>query len=237
MVAESLPQPAVEEKKESANSDSHTKLAIGIGVLVVMGILIIAAFTGRKKDTDDDFSILEKETPNEMIPVRVRSIKKPAEGSTRRGLDSSRKGSSHGSKNGMGDLIMINDEKGAFGLPDLMKAAAEVLGNGGLGSAYKAVMTNGLSVVVKRMREMNKLGRDGFDVEMRRFGRIKHKNILAPLAYHYRKEEKLLVSEYVPKGSLLYVLHGMRSSGSFFHYIFSYFFICLCDCHSEGLCC
>jgi hypothetical protein len=90
---------------------------------------------------------------------------------------------------------------------------------------------------VKRMREMNKLGRDGFDVEMRRFGRIKHKNILAPLAYHYRKEEKLLVSEYVPKGSLLYVLHGMRSSGSFFHYIFSYFFICLCDCHSEGLCC
>lgn len=212
MVAESLPQPAVEEKKESANSDGHTKLAIGIGVLVVMGILIIAAFTGRKKDTDDDFSILEKETPAEMIPVRVRSIKKPAEGSTRRGFDSSRKGSSHGSKNGMGDLIMINDEKGAFGLPDLMKAAAEVLGNGGLGSAYKAVMTNGLSVVVKRMREMNKLGRDGFDVEMRRFGRIKHKNILAPLAYHYRKEEKLLVSEYVPKGSLLYVLHGDRGT-------------------------
>ncbi|KAL3586116.1 hypothetical protein D5086_012983 [Populus alba] len=182
MVAESLPQPAVEEKKESANSDGHTKLAIGIGVLVVMGILIIAAFTGRKKDTDDDFSILEKETPDEMIPVRVRSIKKPAEGSTRRGFDSSRKGSSHGSKNGMGDLIMINDEKGAFGLPDLMKAAAEVLGNGGLGSAYKAVMTNGLSVVVKRMREMNK------------------------------KEEKLLVSEYVPKGSLLYVLHGDRGA-------------------------
>ncbi|KAJ6362331.1 hypothetical protein OIU78_002690 [Salix suchowensis] len=210
MVVESLPQPAAEEKKESADSEGHTKLAIGIGALVVMGILFIATFTGRRKDKGDDFSILEKETPDEMIPVRVRSIKKPAEGSSRRGGDSSRKGSTHGSKNGMGDLIMINNEKGAFGLPDLMKAAAEVLGNGGLGSAYKAVMTNGLSVVVKRMREMNKLGRDGFDDEMRRFGRIKHRNILTPLAYHYRKEEKLLVSEYVPKGSLLYVLHGDR---------------------------
>ena len=108
----------------------------------------------------------------------------------------------------MTDLMMVNDEKGSFGLPDLMKAAAEVLGSGGLGSAYKAIMTNGLSVVVKRMREMNMLGRDQFDAEMRRFGRIRHKNILTPLAYHYRKEEKLLVSEYMPKGSSLYVLHG-----------------------------
>ncbi|KAB1209409.1 hypothetical protein CJ030_MR6G006201 [Morella rubra] len=123
----------------------------------------------------------------------------------------SKKGSSHG-KNGIGDLLMVNDEKGTFGMADLMKAAAEVLGNGGLGSAYKAVMANGVSVVVKRMREMNRLQRDGFDAEMRRFGRLRHRNILTPLAYHFRKEEKLLVSEYISKGSLLYVLHGDRGT-------------------------
>jgi hypothetical protein len=94
-------------------------------------------------------------------------------------------------------------------LPDLMKAAAEVLGNGGLGSAYKATMANGLSVVVKRMREMNKLQKDGFDEQMMWFGRLRHRNILTPLSYHFRREEKLLVSEYIPKGSLLFVLHGM----------------------------
>lgn len=125
--------------------------------------------------------------------------------------------SSHGKKGGggtkggaVGDLVMVNEGQGvAFGMQDLMKAAAEVLGNGGLGSAYKAAMANGLSVVVKRMRDMNKIGRDVFDAEMRQFGRIKHPNILTPLAYHYRKEEKLFVTEYMPKGSLLYVLHGI----------------------------
>ncbi|XP_072992956.1 pollen receptor-like kinase 3 [Typha latifolia] len=93
---------------------------------------------------------------------------------------------------------------------DLMKAAAEVMGSGGLGSAYKAVMRSGAAVVVKRMRDMNRVGKETFDVEMRRLGRLRHPNVLPPLAYHYRREEKLLVYEYIPKGSLLYVLHGDR---------------------------
>ncbi|KAF9604755.1 hypothetical protein IFM89_010257 [Coptis chinensis] len=94
-----------------------------------------------------------------------------------------------------GDLIVVNEKRGLFGLPDLMKAAVEVLGNGSLGSAYKAVMTNGVAVVVKRIRNMNKLGKDGFDIELRRLGGLHHRNILTPLAYHYRKEEKLVVNE------------------------------------------
>ncbi|GAU33006.1 hypothetical protein TSUD_358730 [Trifolium subterraneum] len=104
-------------------------------------------------------------------------------------------------KRGMGELMMMNDEKGVFGLPDLMKASAEVLGNGGLGSSYKAVMSNGFSVVVKRTRELNGLGKDGFEAEMKRLGRVKHYNVLTPLAYHYRKDEKLVITEYVPRGT------------------------------------
>ncbi|XP_040953652.1 pollen receptor-like kinase 3 [Gossypium hirsutum] len=122
-----------------------------------------------------------------------------------------KRGSSQkGNKNGMADLVVVNEEKGSFGLQDLMKAAAEVLGSGGLGSAYKAVMGNGVAVVVKRMREMNRLGKDGFETEMQRFGALKHPNVLTPLAYHFRREEKLIVSQYMPSGSLLYALHGDR---------------------------
>ncbi|XP_020594885.1 pollen receptor-like kinase 6 [Phalaenopsis equestris] len=103
---------------------------------------------------------------------------------------------------------MVNEEKGVFGLPDLMMAAAEVVGNGGLGSVYKAAMANGVEVAVKRMRDLNRLNKDGFDMEMRRLGKLRHPNLLPPLAYHFRKDEKLVVSEYIAKGSLLYVLHG-----------------------------
>ncbi|KAM0952492.1 putative protein kinase RLK-Pelle-LRR-III family [Dioscorea sansibarensis] len=113
-----------------------------------------------------------------------------------------------GGKGNGGELVMVNEGKGIIRLGDLMKAAAEVLGNGGLGSAYKAVMGNGVAVAVKRMRDMNRVGREGFEVEMRRFGRMNHANVLPPLAYHYRKDEKLVVSEFVSKGSLLYLLHG-----------------------------
>ncbi|CAL5046576.1 unnamed protein product [Urochloa decumbens] len=114
-----------------------------------------------------------------------------------------------------GDLVMVNNSKGTFGLADLMKAAAEVIGSGGGGglgssSSYKAVMASGVAVVVKRARDMNRAPRDAFEAEMRRLGAARHGNLLPPLAYHYRSDEKLIVHEYIPKGSLLYVLHGDR---------------------------
>lgn len=201
-----------EDNAGSSTNSSQIVVGVVIGLLV---LFIMVVFLKTKRGRDDDFSQLEKEYVEEVVEVHV-----PAATTRNRAIESSRgknseagsrKGSHHG-KNAMTDLIMVNDEKGTFGLPDLMKAAAEVLGNGGLGSAYKAVMANGLSVVVKRMREMNRLARDGFDAEMKRLGRLRHLNILTPLAYHYRREEKLLVSEYKPKGSLLYVLHGTTLS-------------------------
>ncbi|KAK4790669.1 hypothetical protein SAY86_017973 [Trapa natans] len=92
----------------------------------------------------------------------------------------------------------------------LDEGAAEVLGNGGLGSTYKAtVVSNGLIVVVKRIREGNGKGKQEFNEEM---GKLQHPNILT-LAYHFRRDEKLLVSEYVPRGSLHSLLHGGSGLG------------------------
>ncbi|XP_057968151.1 pollen receptor-like kinase 3 [Malania oleifera] len=201
----------------SDKKGSKSKIVV---VFIVAGALMIVIFGFwallARKHNEEKFNILEKESlRREALEVRVA----PPSGSTRRGGESNRRGgdssrsrgSHQGKNNNSGvDLVIINEERGVFGLTDLMKAAAEVLGNGGLGSAYKAVMGNGVAVVVKRLREMNRLGREGFDAEIRRIGRLRHRNVLTPLAYHYRKEEKLLVSEYVPKGSLLYVLHGDR---------------------------
>lgn len=188
-------------------------VVLGIAALVFVALAFLVT-SKRRSEEEDHFGILDREKmPDTVSVVEVHVPSSTSNRSNSRASETSRKGSSrkgstHG-KNGMSDLVMLNDDRGAFGLQDLMKAAAEVLGNGGLGSAYKAVMATGLSVVVKRLREMNRLQREGFDAEMRRFGRLRHRNILTPLAYHFRREEKLLVSEYIPKGSLLYVLHGM----------------------------
>ncbi|KAK6152030.1 hypothetical protein DH2020_014665 [Rehmannia glutinosa] len=165
------------------------------------------------KKEGDNFSVFEEGEFRRGRPVHMPSSARRSMSSSRRGGNSFNDTGSQSSKRGAqggksaNDLVVINEEKGVFGLPDLMKAAAEVLGSGGLGSAYKAVMANGVSVVVKRMRDMNKLNKDAFEAEIRRLGRIRHRNILPPLAYHYRKEEKLLVTEFIPKGSLLFLLH------------------------------
>lgn len=193
-------------------SGSLTKWVI-LGLVVA--VLLVTILCKRKKE-DENFRVLGKENLDEAIQVPMPSTKQRSmsiSGSRRggnyneSGSQSSKRGGSQGGKSS-NDLVVINEEKGMFGLPDLMKAAAEVLGSGGLGSAYKAIMANGVSVVVKRMRDMNKLNKDAFEAEIRRLGRIRHRNILPPLAYHYRKEEKLLVTEFIPKGSLLFLLHG-----------------------------
>ncbi|KAL3623573.1 Pollen receptor-like kinase 3 [Castilleja foliolosa] len=191
-------------------SSSITKWVI-LGVVV--GVLLITILFNKSKKVDDNFSVLGKESLDEAVQVHVPSVNKRSMSTSRRNYSYKESSGSNSSKRGgksVNDLVMINEEKGVFGLADLMKAAAEVLGSGGVGSSYMATMANGVSVVVKRMRDMNKVNKEMFEAEVRRLGRIRHRNVLPPLAYHYRKEEKLLVTEFVPKGSLLFLLHGDR---------------------------
>ncbi|XP_061343497.1 pollen receptor-like kinase 3 [Gastrolobium bilobum] len=179
-----------------------------IAASVVLISLIVFFIVRSRRKKDKNFDMIGQQINDGSVEVQVTAPVKREVDSMKK--TSSRRGSSHGK--GTGELVIVNDEKGIFGLPDLMKAAAEVLGNGGFGSSYKAVMVNGVAVVVKRSREMNALEKDGFDAEMRKLGNLKHWNILTPLAYHFRKDEKLVISEYVPRGSLLFFLHGDRGS-------------------------
>lgn len=179
------------------NEQGMSKVAVASVVLVVVICMVGLVLTSRSKQREREFDEFSREIREEAIEVHLPEMKKESSHTKRAST--------------VPKLILVNEKKGVFGMPELMKAAAEVLGNGGLGSSYKAVMGNGVAVAVKRMREMNRMGDDGFEVEMRRLGRLRHPNVLPPLAFHFRKEEKLLVYEYIPRGSLLYLLHGNSS--------------------------
>ncbi|KAL2336412.1 hypothetical protein Fmac_010858 [Flemingia macrophylla] len=186
-----------------------------IASLVVVSLVVFCIVRSRRKKEGRSLSMCED--INEVEVQVTAPVKRDLDASSSTSTSTSsviRKSSSNrrasGQGKNVGELSMVNDEKGVFGLPDLMRAAAEVLGNGSFGSSYKAVMANGVAVVVKRTREMNVLEKDDFDAEMRKLAKLKHGNILTPLAYHFRKDEKLVISEYVPGGSLLFSLHGDR---------------------------
>lgn len=201
-----IPPPPVIKK------DDSKKIVAAVITLSVMLLSIAVVLIVKLRRKRKTFDVLEQEKESvQAVEVQVSVSNKKEVDNMSRKPSSSRRGSHSAKGSGVGELVVVNDKKGVFGLPDLMKAAAEVLGNGGLGSSYKAVMADGVIVVVKRMREMNTVGKDEFDAEIRKLGRLRHSNILTPLAYHYRKDEKLLVYEFIPKGSLLYLLHGMKS--------------------------
>ncbi|GJN19125.1 hypothetical protein PR202_gb06365 [Eleusine coracana subsp. coracana] len=109
------------------------------------------------------------------------------------------------------ELVFINEGR-RFEIEDLLRASAEVLGSGNFGSSYKATLCEGPAVVVKRFKDMNGVGREDFSEHMRRLGRLAHPNLLPLVAYLYKKEEKLLVTDHMVNGSLAQLLHGNRSS-------------------------
>lgn len=192
--------------------------AIAIMILVST---VFAIFAGmiviKKRRMEEDFRDLDhvyEETVRSRSSHKWKNQRDPYYSMDRR-RTARRKGSmrtgSSRSWSSSSDLVVVNRENGVFAMSDLMKAAAEVIGSGGLGSVYKAVLGNdskSTEVVVKRIRHMNMLGKEEFDLEVRRMAEMRHPNLVRPLAYHYRREEKLLVFNYIDKGSLLYLLHG-----------------------------
>lgn len=99
-----------------------------------------------------------------------------------------------------------------FDLEDLLRASAEVLGKGSVGTAYKAVLEDGATVVVKRLKDIV-AGRRDFEQHMEMVGRIHHRNLVPLRAFYFSKDEKLLVYDYMPTGSLSALLHGGRGAG------------------------
>ncbi|KAL2339498.1 hypothetical protein Fmac_007438 [Flemingia macrophylla] len=110
-------------------------------------------------------------------------------------------------------LFFFEGSSHSFDLEDLLKASAEVLGKGSYGTAYKAVLEDGTTVVVKRLKEVV-VGKKEFDQQLEIVGRFgSHPNVMPLRAYYYSKDEKLLVYNYMPGGSLFFLLHGNRGAG------------------------
>ncbi|XP_042511498.1 probable inactive receptor kinase At5g58300 [Macadamia integrifolia] len=110
-------------------------------------------------------------------------------------------------------LVFFEGSSYNFDLEDLLRASAEVLGKGSYGTAYKAVLEEGTTVVVKRLKEVV-VGKRDFEQQMEIVGRVgQHPNVVPLRAYYYSKDEKLLVFDYIPDGSLAALLHGNRGTG------------------------
>ncbi|KAK6913526.1 Protein kinase domain [Dillenia turbinata] len=109
-------------------------------------------------------------------------------------------------------LVFFRNSAQVFDLEDLLRASAEVLGKGAFGTAYKAVLEVGTTVAVKRLKDMN-VNEKEFREKIEAVGKMDHENLVPLRAYYYSRDEKLLVYDYMPMGSLSALLHGTRGAG------------------------
>ncbi|KAL4179657.1 hypothetical protein AMTRI_Chr13g88380 [Amborella trichopoda] len=112
-----------------------------------------------------------------------------------------------------GSLTFCAGEMQPYTLEELLRASAEMLGRGTVGTTYKAVLESQLIVSVKRLNGgRSVMGREDFERRMHTLGNLRHPNLVPLRAYVHAKDERLLIYDYQPNGSLFSLIHGSRSA-------------------------
>nr|CDM84908.1 unnamed protein product [Triticum aestivum] len=105
-----------------------------------------------------------------------------------------------------------------FTADDLLCTTAEIMGKSTYDTVYKATLEDGSLLAVKRLREKITKGQKEFEAEAAALGKVRHPNLLSLRAYNLGpKGEKLLVIDYIPKGSLSAFLHNEIASFKIVH--------------------
>ncbi|KAI3683810.1 hypothetical protein L1987_84325 [Smallanthus sonchifolius] len=111
------------------------------------------------------------------------------------------------------DLVFFHEHKPVFDLDELLRASAQVLGKGTLGTTYKATLESGLVVAVKRFKEINSLTEKEFVHQMQLLGNLRHPNLVEIISFYYSKDEKFVIHKFIQDESLFELLHGSRGIG------------------------
>ncbi|KAF6168540.1 hypothetical protein GIB67_005152 [Kingdonia uniflora] len=79
-----------------------------------------------------------------------------------------------------------------------------ILGRGGFGTVYKGELHDGTKIAVKRMEAgiITEKGLNEFKSEIAVLTKVRHRNLVALLGYCLDGNERLLVYEYMPQGTL-----------------------------------
>ncbi|KAF3963681.1 hypothetical protein CMV_011956 [Castanea mollissima] len=199
---------------KTASSKKCTKLikiiggSVGGFVVLLICLVVLLMMCGKNRTKPEEI------TGNKALEaVAVRG----------EGTSSGGRGGNNGDKpggfswecEGLGSLVFCGagDHQMSYSLEDLLKASAETLGRGIMGCTYKAVMESGFIVTVKRLKDARYPRLDEFRRHMEVLGRLSHPNLVPLRAYFQAKEERLLVYDYFPNGSLFSLIHGSRASG------------------------
>lgn len=173
-------------------------IVIGSFIVFVIVMVLLIVLCQKRKSNGKDF-----------VPAKGRDVEIPREQMAVEESESRSTMSVSASAKSSKSLVFFGNVAKTFDLEDLLKASAEVLGKGTFGTAYKATLEMGMAVVVKRLKDV-KVSENEFRERIDEIGRMVHVNLVTLRGYYYNRDEKLLVYDYVPLGSLSALLHGQH---------------------------
>ncbi|OWM91339.1 hypothetical protein CDL15_Pgr000283 [Punica granatum] len=95
----------------------------------------------------------------------------------------------------MFDVVMISQATNNF-------SHFNKIGQGGFGPVYKGQLPNGQEIAVKRLSETSSQGLNEFKNEAVLIAKLQHRNLVKLLGCCIEGQERMLVYEYMPNGSL-----------------------------------
>lgn len=175
------------------------------GIFIFCCSLLCPCFRAKRKETDHNALVKD---PSSISSIEMNSVSEKIPASPHRVPPSPR--FSMSPKLSEVGAVHLN-------LSQILKATRSFspslqIGEGGFGTVYKAQLEDGQVVAIKRAKKEHFQNlRTEFSSEVELLTKIDHRNLVKLLGYVDTGNERLLITEYLPNGTLREHLDGQRN--------------------------
>lgn len=206
---------SISDKQKSSIVRIVVPLVGGAAVIALLGLL----YWYRKRPKSSG----KVQSPNDVMVIHPRhsgdqnGVKITVAGSSANGGSSESYSQGSG---GTGDIHVVEAGNMVISIQVLRNVTNNfsqdnILGRGGFGTVYKGELHDGTKIAVKRMESsvISEKGLNEFKSEIAVLTKVRHRHLVALLGYCLEGNERLLVYEYMPQGTLSKHLFNWRDEG------------------------
>lgn len=203
-----------DKKKTKGDQDSvfRTKYLVmgGSGIFILCASFVCPCFWARRKDTAHTVLVKEPNSMDSTSSIEMNSVSDKIPASPLRVPPSPGRFSMSPKLDRIGSVHLTMSQ---VAIATQNFSSSLRLGEGGFGTVYKAQLQDGQVVAIKRAKKEHfDALRSEFKSEVELLAKIDHRNLVKLLGYVDKGNERLIITEYVPNGTLREHLDGVHGS-------------------------